>query len=194
MCGAVAVSENEAPYTYKAITNLIDAGIKTNIHQIYTNQTHIKSLHILLGYIPAEWKFDYSKLNAIIFLLFKPQGAGKDVKYLMPTEAQIKDFSKFVFKDNGRFKIGMDSCLINHVLKYSNPTELQRMSVDTCEAGRMSAYITQDLKFKPCSFAEKHTEVDLTKDTIENVWNNSKPFSMFRYYLTCNPDICPIQF
>jgi MoaA/NifB/PqqE/SkfB family radical SAM enzyme len=194
MCGAVAVSEYEAPYTYKAITNLIDAGIKTNIHQIYTNQTHIKSLHILLGYIPAEWKFDYSKLNAIIFLLFKPQGAGKDVKYLMPTEAQIKDFSKFVFKDNGRFKIGMDSCLINHVLKYSNPTELQRMSIDTCEAGRMSAYITQDLKFKPCSFAEKHTEVDLTKDTIENVWNNSKPFSMFRYYLTCNPDICPIQF
>ena len=194
MCGSVAVSDYEQKYTYEALKRLIDAGIKTNIHQIYTNHTHVRCIHIILGYIPAEWNFDYEKLNAIIFLLFKPQGAGKEVTHLVPTVRQIKRFSEFVFKENPRFKIGLDSCLVNHVLKYTNPTEVQRMSIDTCEAGRMSGYITPSMKFKPCSFAEKHTEVDLTKDTLQNVWHNSKSFNMFRHYLTCQPDVCPIQF
>ena len=192
LCGAVAVSDYEQDYTYKAIDRLIEAGIKTNIHQIYSNQTHIKCLSIVQGMIPDSWKFNVAGLNAVIFLLFKPQGAGKHVAHLSPTEEMIKYISRFMFDPQAKFKIGMDSCFINHVLDYATPTPIQRMSVDTCEAGRMSGYITPDMKFKPCSFADENTEISLLDTSIEKAWQCSVPFHKFRKILSAKPNCCPI--
>lgn len=194
LCGAIAISDYEQPYTYEALQKLISAGVKTNIHQIYNAQTHVKCLHMVGGFIPMEWKFDYDKLNAVIFLLFKPQGAGKDVTYLVPTSKQIKEFSQNIFQPKCKFKVGMDSCLVNHTLQYAKPTQAQLMSIDTCEGARMSGYITQDMKFKPCSFADNNTEVNLKNNTIQNIWNTSKEFNMFRYKLQQCPSLCPIEF
>lgn len=194
LCGAVAISDYERLFTYKALQKFIDAGIKTNIHQIFMKNTYFKCFRIIQGHIPGYWKFNWKKLNAIIFLLFKPQGAGRTVSYLTPTDEQIKHVSQYIFKPKSKFKIGMDSCLINHVLKYADPTPIQRMSIDTCEGARMSGYITPDMKFKPCSFANKNTEVDLLETSIEKAWQQSKPFEKFRQVLYNNPNTCPIKF
>lgn len=192
LCGAVAVSDYEQDYTYKALDRLIEAGIKTNIHQIYSSDTHVKCLGLLLGKIPFNWKFRVSGLNAVIFLLFKPQGAGKEVPHLFPSEARIKSISSKIFDSKAIFKIGMDSCFVNHILDYTKPTALQRMSIDTCEAGRMSGYITPDMKFKPCSFAENHTEIDLLETSLEKAWKSSTPFHNFRKTLHAKSNCCPI--
>ena len=88
----------------------------------------------------------------------------------------------------------MDSCLANHVLQYEKPQPIQAMSIDTCEAARMSGYITPDMKFKPCSFAEKSTEVNLREYSISKIWNLSDPFNDFRDVLNTNPQSCPIGF
>jgi MoaA/NifB/PqqE/SkfB family radical SAM enzyme len=192
LCGAVAVSDYEQDYTYKALDRLIEAGIKTNIHQIYNNQTHIKCISLVTGYVPHFWNFDVSRLNAVIFLLFKPQGAGKNVAHLSPTEAQIEWMAANIFTPQSQFKVGMDSCFVNHLLDYAKPTELQRMSIDTCEAGRMSGYITPDMKFKPCSFAEETTEIDLLETSIEKAWKRTDPFQNFREILYAKSNCCPI--
>ena len=192
MCGAVAISEYGKDFTYKALDRLIKAGIKTNIHQIFSNVSFQKCKDIVLGNIPIEWKFDYSGLNAVIFLLFKPHGAGKNTpEYLVPT-SYLQEFSKYIFEPKSTFKVGMDSCLVNHVLKYGNPTEVQKMSIDTCEGARMSAYITPDMKFMPCSFADESKWSVKIENDLTSIWNEGGPFKKFREILEKNKDQCPL--
>jgi MoaA/NifB/PqqE/SkfB family radical SAM enzyme len=203
MCGAVAVSDYGKDFTYNAIQRFIDAGIKTNIHMMLTKITYEKCIKILYGYNP--WKYyndeghieshvDIEKLNAVIFLLFKPAGAGETLGW-QPTPVQIKKFSELVFAPQSKFKIGMDSCLINHVLKYAEPTAIQRMSLDTCEGGRMSAYITPDMKLMPCSFADKSLWATpiTNENTIDHIWNKSFKFNSFRKILQEQSDCCPLN-
>jgi MoaA/NifB/PqqE/SkfB family radical SAM enzyme len=194
MCGAVAVSDYEKDFTYDALNRLMDAGIKTNIHFIFSNPNFEKSINMLAGIDVWDGKIDIEKLNAVVFLLFKPQGSGKYRVDLIPTRDQIKTFSGMVFTPYSKFKIGMDSCLINHVLEFANPNHIQRMAIDTCESSRMSAYISPSMKLVPCSFAD-HSEygIEMTpKYGIEFLWQNSFSFERFRKRLKRNPNCCPV--
>ena len=216
VCGAVAVSDYRTPETYNAIQRLIDAGIKTNIHLIFSRPNYDRAMKILYGFNPwrtrqivgmnAVNKFnkgqkttvassvDIDKLNAVVFLLFKPQGQGVDKRELIPTQMQIESFSQFAFKPKAKFKIGMDSCLINHVLQYSEPSDIQKAAVDTCESSRMSVYISPSMQLIPCSFAD-HPEwgVEITeKQDIHYIWNRSTKFKQFRKRLEENPCSCPV--
>jgi len=205
ICGAVAVSDYNRPFTYEAIERLIESGIKTNIHLIFSRPNYDTSMKILYGY--NGWihqalgtgnrkvsKVNIKKLNAVIFLLFKPQGEGRNKPELIPSGLQIKLFASKVFNPQCNFKIGMDSCLINHVLKYVEPSKIQLMAVDTCEASRMSVYISPSMQMIPCSFAD-HPEwgVQITKrENINYIWNRSMKFEQFRSKLEKNSTCCPV--
>jgi hypothetical protein len=195
MCGAVAVSDYEKPYTYEAIQRFIDAGIKTNIHQIFSTKSYTKCLGIVEGEEPNIWDFDVSRLNAVIFLLFKPQGAGIKLTHLIPNKNILNHFAKNVFKPKSKFKIGMDSCLINYMLQYGSPSLIQRISIDTCEASRMSAYITPDMKFMPCSFGnvDSYGVQIKEKGDLHKIWEVGKPFIKFRDCLNKNRNSCPLN-
>lgn len=54
-------------------------------------------------------------------------------------------------------------------------------SVDTCEGGCWSAYITADMKMLPCSFDNQSQRwaVDLRSHTIQEAWD-SPAFEEFR--------------
>ena len=201
MCGAVAVSEYRTPVTYEALKRFMDAGVKTNIHMIFSQPSFDEAVKILYGSNPWQANstgkktlVDIDRLNAVIFLLFKPAGAGKNLIGMRPTEYQFGIFSSLIFNSKAKFKVGMDSCLCNHVLKKSTPTELQKLSIDTCEGARMSGYITPNMIFMPCSFAEKSQwGVSLRKKDIEQVWNKSLPFKRFRKMLHKQKDKCPLE-
>jgi MoaA/NifB/PqqE/SkfB family radical SAM enzyme len=200
MCGAVAVSDYGNSYTYEAIQRFIDAGIKTNIHLMFTAATFQKCLKIILGYNP--WKgvyadsdfFDIEKLNAVIFLLFKAQGRGANCPDMAPSNYELKVVAESILKSRNTFKIGMDSCLANHIFKFTKVEGLNKLSIDSCEGARMSAYITPDMKMMPCSFAD-HTSfsVDMKKP-IEYIWQKSRPFTKFRTVLKKTPFSCPAGF
>lgn len=202
LCGAVAVSDYDQDYTFDAINRFIKAKIKTNIHKMFSKATYQECLEIVCGYNPwkkiiaregISHKIDLKKINAVIFLLFKPQGAGKNID-LIPTPQQIQRFSELIFKSKSKCKVGMDSCLVNHAIKYAELTPTQKMSVDTCEGARMSAYISPDLKFMPCSFANSNTAVQIKGHNIKELWDNGNPFKTFRKILKKTPDCCPIAF
>lgn len=203
MCGAVAVSDYNQKFTFEAIKKFTKAKIKTNIHKIFSNASYQECLQILYGYNPYKsnisnrggivYNIDLKKINAVIFLLFKPQGAGKNVD-LRPLPHQIKLFSELVVsKKRRKCKIGMDSCLVNHVLKYVEMEKVQRMCVDTCEGARMSAYISPDMKFMPCSFANSNSETKLTDTNLQEIWLNGHSFSYFRKVLSKTSNTCPIE-
>lgn len=201
-CGAVAVSDYERDFTYKSLQRLIDAGIRTNIHMIFDRQSYFKAMKIIYGYNPwrftnnsyHEASFEYTKLNAVIFLLFKRAGAALDLEN-EPTDYQLQTFGELVFNPKSVFKIGMDSCMANHILKYSNPHPIQRLAIDTCEAARMSGYVTPDMKFMPCSFANEDDYAIPIKSgrKVYDIWNKSRPFKRFRTMLKKNPDKCPLN-
>ena len=200
LCGAVAVSDYEKDYTYDAIERLIKAGIKTNIHQMFTRLNYAKCMSMTQGY--DVWKKGVKErlegLNAVIFLLFKNAGAGRILAPgWTPLPNQLRKFSEYLFKPNAPYKLGMDSCLVNHVLQHVKPTEIQRMSVDTCEGARMSAYITPDMRLMPCSFANKNAwAIPIVqtnkKKTIDYIWNRSLKFKQFRSILKKNNYCCPL--
>lgn len=193
ICGAVAVSDYGKPFTYKALKGFIESDIKTAMHIIYSKSSHDKVIQILKGEDVWNNKIDLIKLNSIIFLLFKPHGAGQTLDWT-PTVDQIKEFSDIIFNPQTIFKIGIDSCLVNRVLQYANPNKIQLMSIDTCEGSRQSAYITPDMKMMPCSFADKNKfAVQITDDKdVSFIWNNSPIFKRFRNTLYGNKTQCPL--
>jgi len=202
MCGAVAVSDYGSDFTYDALSRLMDAGIKTNIHMIFSRHKFDSALKIIHGFNPwltsqhrqAKSMVDLDRLNCVIFLLFKPQGSGRDKLSMIPHDWQIETFAKKVFDPDCKFKIGMDSCLVNHVLKYIEPNPMQKMAIDTCESSRMSVYISPSMHMIPCSFAD-HPEWGVKingKKTIDYIWNRSMKFKQFRSRLKKNPSCCPV--
>jgi len=194
MCGAVAVSEYNRDFTYDSLKRLMNAGIKTNIHLIFSKPNYDKAMSIVKGNDVWNNKVDINKLNALIFLLFKPQGTGKDKPELIPTKKQHQSFGEIIFEPKCQFKIGMDSCLINHVLKYKTPSMIQQMAIDTCESSRMSVYISPSMHLIPCSFAD-HDKWGVKiseQQNIEEIWNTSFSFNQFRNKLRKVPDNCPV--
>jgi len=194
-CGAVACSSYDKPFTFSALNKFIEAGMKTNIHFVVSTETFDNAIRLINGEDIWENKFPLNKLNAIIFLLFKPQGNGADKKYLCLNENQIKEFSNALFTPKCTFKVGCDSCMINKVSQVRELTDNEKICVDTCEGSRMSCYISPDMMFMPCSFGDKNTYgVKITKNnTIQNIWENGAPFVMFRDKLKKDPMRCPYE-
>jgi len=193
LCGAVAVSDYNQPFTYQALNKFLNADIKTNIHFVLTTETFSRAIDVLDGKDVWNNQFDISKLNAVIFLLFKPKGKGKTRPDLIPSDEQIKLFIKKIREPKVSFKLGMDSCLVNKLATLDNLTKDEEIFLDTCEASRASMYITPDLKAVPCSFADYNTNgVQITKEnTIKEIWANSEPFNRCRGLLNECKTKCP---
>lgn len=202
MCGAVAVSDYEQDYTYSAINRFINAGIKTNIHFLLSKKTFLKAIGILFGDDMWAGRVNTEKLNAIVFLLFKPQGRAKNLDWIINTDG-LKAFCHGIFDKKlavlrmarkMNFKLGMDSCLVNKVKKSGvHLTRREEESMDTCEGARMSMYISPDMRMIPCSFGGNEYGIPLEGKTIKEVWNNSDIFKKFREQLLKDPACCPFE-
>lgn len=172
-CGAVAVSEHFAPYTDRAIDLLLDAGVKTNIHYVLSN----KSIDVAIDRLRNN-SFKEG-INAVVFLLYKPVGLGTKANVLKYDDERLKVFFDLVDNMKHPFKIGFDSCTIPAIHNFTR--SIDERSIDTCEGGRWSMYITSDMKALPCSFdnQEMRWSYDISNDTIQNAWN-SEQFENFR--------------
>ena len=170
-CGAVAVSWYRSEYTLNAVKMLLDAGMKTNIHYVLGNNSIDEAIERLR-------KNDFPKgINAVIFLLHKPAGLGKPENVLDFSDKRTAEFYE-QFDIVHPFKVGMDSCNFPGAINFCK--NIMPESLDTCEGGRFSCYISADMFMVPCSFdQEMNYKVSLRENTIEQAWN-SEPFEKFR--------------
>lgn len=170
-CGAVAVSWYRSGHTEKAINCLINAGVKTNIHYVLSKTTIDEAVDRLKNN-------DFPKgINAIIFLLHKPVGFGKQDDVLTCDMSKVKDFFE-LSEVSHPFKFGMDSCTIPGVLNYCSKVIYE--SLDTCEGARFSCYIGPDMTMVPCSFDQtKKYAHSLKESNIQEAWD-SEEFEKFR--------------
>lgn len=178
-CGAVAVSEHNAPYTDNAVKLLLEAGVKTNIHYVLSNKTIDKAISIINGESYREG------INAVVFLLYKPVGLGKEENVLKPSDTRVKQFFQGLENRKTSFKVGFDSCSCSGLVNY-HPTVCKE-NIDYCEGGRFSMYISADMNAMPCSFANQDSnwyyKLDKDKNVdIQSAWD-SELFSRFRHSL-----------
>lgn len=170
-CGAVAVSWYRSEYTLGAIRMLLEAGVKTNIHYVLGKNSIDEAIARLKG-------DDFPKgINAVIFLLHKPAGQGTKANVLDFHDPRVAEFFAEVDRRHP-FKVGMDSCNVPGAIHYCK--NILPESLDTCEGGRYSCYISADMYMTPCSFdQDRRYYVPLRGSTIEEAWN-SAPFEAFR--------------
>ena len=178
-CGAVAVSWYRSEYTLQAIKMLLNAGVKTNIHYVLGRNSIDEAIRRL-----KENDFP-SGINAVIFLLHKPVGQGAKSNVLSFDDSRVKGFFSQI-ETRHPFKVGMDSCNVPGAINYCKT--ILPESLDTCEGGRYSCYISSDMIMVPCSFnQERRYEVSLREMNIEEAWN-SELFDVFRAKMR---DACP---
>lgn len=172
-CGAVAISWYRQEHTYRAIQMLLDAGVKTNIHYVLGNNSIDEAIKRLK-------ENDFPKgINAVIFLLHKPVGLGQEKNVLDVKNPKVKEFFQVIDTGQFDFKIGFDSCTVPGIINFTK--NIISDSIDTCEGGRWSMYITSDMKALPCSFDNQDLRwaYDISNDSIQNAWD-SKQFEDFR--------------
>ena len=159
-------------YTYHALKMLIDAGVKTNIHYVVGNNSIDEAMERLQNNDFIDG------LNAVIFLLHKPIGLGKESNVLKVNDSRVKEFYHLIVKKHP-YKVGLDSCNVPGIVNFAKniPTECY----DTCEGARHSCYIDSNMKMIPCSFDNQDLKwaVDLRTHSIKEAWD-SKQFEDFR--------------
>lgn len=180
-CGAVAVSFYRNEYTNNAINLLLKNEITTNIHYVLNTKTIDEAIdRIKNDNFPKG-------INAVIFLLHKPVGSASSDLCLTYDNPKIKEFFNIVDDCKTSFKIGFDSCTVPGIINFCSNINL--MSVDTCEGARWSMYVTSDMKALPCSFDQQYRwAYDIKNDTIQNAWD-SQQFEDFRnHFKTACPE------
>ncbi len=173
-CGAVAVSAYEP---YKEMTNAIKAlmkhKIKVNIHFVLSSNSIKNAIDWLESPLPF-----LEKINAIIFLNYKPVGKYKDYKLLLHNNKDTKYFFNLAVSHKHKFNVGFDSCLVSGLAKF---TKTDSIFYDFCDSGRFSMYISEELKMYPCSFmTDGYEGIRINADNILDTWQNSKLFNTMR--------------
>lgn len=183
-CGAVAVSDHEADYTERALNYLLEAGVTTNIHYVLGNRTIDRAIQLL------KTNGFKKGINAVVFLLYKPVGLGKEENMLLPDDPRVKEFFKLVDEGTYPFRIGFDSCCCPGIINNTNKVNLD--SLDFCEGARFSAYIDANMNMMPCSFANQDPSwfTNLRDHTIQEIWDGEL-FDKFRYSLSHSCSSCP---
>lgn len=143
-CGAVAVSWYRSRYTQEAIKRFVDAGCRTNIHYVLSKNFIAEAVERLSGKGFAD------SINAVIFLMHKPVGQGERKNMITKDEPTLKEFCTLVNEQNVPYKIGFDSCSVPMIVNYC--PNIAKITLDTCEGGRYSCYISSEMVTSPCSF------------------------------------------
>ena len=170
-CGAIAISAYP-PFddSFAAKIKTVARYIKTNLHFILKSDT----IDIANQWLTNPPDF-LEHINAIIFLNYKP------IKPI--TDLRIKDKNKIVaFFQNVQncksLKIGFDSCSVASIV---HNMKVDKVFIESCEAARFSAFISENMKMYPCSFMTNTVYYgDLRTESIGSIWKNNQYFIRHR--------------
>lgn len=162
--GAVAISsDNICNLEGSNMQLLLESGIRTNIHFLLSRKTLGQGIKILEG----RYNHLFSRLNAIIFLTYKPVGRANFTDCLT-LDGDLLKFLKLIDIHRCNIKIGFDACFVPPLLHF---TDINIDFVDSCECAFFSVYIDETLNVKPCSFANDHRYIfNLRRYSFSEIW------------------------
>ena len=165
--GALAVSWY---YPYDDAKKVIEKsamfGIPINIHFVIDSD----NIYQVRGLLKEEC---LDLVNAIIFLNYKPVGNRK--RNVLKKEREISELIEDLLQFE-RCQIGFDSCMISHLVEKEDT--INCCSIDYCEAGRFSAFISEIGEMYPCSFmcGAKMKGISILEEDIVDIWRKSQEF------------------
>ena len=174
-CGAVAVSAY-APYaeTEVAVKKLLDAGVTTNIHFVLNVRTFETAINWLREPPPL-----LEGVAAVVFLNYKPVGRRADTSLLVRPGTRLDEFFQLATAPGLGFKVGFDSCMITGLA----PTaRAHRVSLEGCDAGRFSLFVSEKMEVYPCSFMVEagYQGVSLRSSSLADIWRTHSMFEGIR--------------
>ena len=194
LCGAVAVSVVNKEKTYDTIKMLTDRGMQqVNIHFMLSAERFAAALDLV-----EDIKNDHrlAKLNAVVFLQYKPKGSNTD-SFSTPTLRQFEYLVGWC-EENG-VSYGFDSCtapMYMQAIKDHPKREQLEQCVEPCESGLFSSYVNVDGDFFACSFCEG--EAGWTEgisvfdyDNFVDLWRLPR-LDQWRETLLANKRACPM--
>ena len=170
-CGAMALSLYP-PYEHydRLVERISEMGIRLNLHVILKSDT-IELLTTWFKEPPAL----FSYINALIVLNYKPIRGLRDLT--VRDSERLKAFYEAASTCNS-VKIGFDSCCVPGIVIWMS---VNPALVDSCEAARFSAFISEDMKMYPCSFmANTEQYGDLREECLLNIWQKHPAFVRHR--------------
>lgn len=171
-CGAMAISAYP-PFDTRfeeKIRRIVSCGIRLNIHMILKEDT----VDTAISWLQNPPKF-LQDVNAIIFLNYKPINRNYNQKRI--DKNKLRKFFQ-VASNCKAVKIGYDSCSVSGIVQMM---DVPAFLIESCEAARFSAFISEDLKMYPCSFMVG-TDMygDLRTCTMIDIWQSNVAFLGFR--------------
>ena len=174
-CGAVAVSAY-APYTEttEAVAKLRDSDVTTNLHFILTSKSVDTAIQWLTTPPPLLQAAD-----AIVFLNYKPVGRYSDPKLLLNNSPRVEEFFALATRARYPFRIGFDTCTITGLARFGSAPAI---SLEGCDAGRFSLFVSEKLEVFPCSFMVEagYHGVPLKGSSLLKIWKEHPSFQTIR--------------
>lgn len=174
-CGAVAVSAY-APYveTGAAIRKLSGAGVTTNVHFILSS----KSVNEALEWFDAPPAF-LEGAAALVFLNYKPVGRIADESMLANRSPRIVEFFSRATSADLPWRVGFDTCTATGVARLGKASVL---SLEPCDAGRFSMFVSEKLEVFPCSFMVEagYRGIALRDQSLADIWKSNPAFEKIR--------------
>lgn len=181
-CGAIAVSiypPVDKAYINRLLERINSYGIRVNLHAIIRNDY----LELWTKWL-CDTPYFMKNVNAIIFLNYKP--LGREGETLLPKELDKVERFFRAANECRNVKVGFDSCSISGIAKWM---EVPKILVESCEAARFSAFISEDMKMYPCSFmVGKGWYGDLRRESLLDIWQKNEYFQQYRLELV--PERC----
>lgn len=166
-CGAMALSIYPPYDGYDVLVDRIHSyDIRLNLHVILKKDT----VGLIIKWLnePPAW---FTKINALIVLNYKPVASSESL--MVKDKSILKEFYDAV-SGCKHTKIGFDSCCVPGIVTWMN---VNPSLIESCEAARFSAFISEDLKIYPCSFmANTDKYGDLRVSSMIDIWKNNVAF------------------
>lgn len=149
-------------------------GMQINIHYMLSNET-FSGAHEIIDLIKKDKRLSY--VNALVFLGLKQKGRGCNFNII--SKKTFDTILHHAYYE--KIRLGFDTCLACRFNKYLEEYRLKdfllnKNSIETCCAGRISAYINEHGEYYPCSFMEgvgswkKGIKINNNVDFLNDVW------------------------
>jgi radical SAM protein with 4Fe4S-binding SPASM domain len=114
-----------------------------------------------------------------VFLNYKPVGRHANERLLANRSTRIEEFFRLVTTVRHPWRIGFDSCSVTGLARFGNAHEV---SLEGCDAGRFSLFVSEDLRVYPCSLMVEAgcKGVPLRGTTLREIWQQHPAFARIR--------------
>lgn len=146
----------------------------TNVHFVLSSW----SIDTAIAWLQDQPAF-LAPAHALVFLNYKPVGRHSDERLLANRSPRIEEFFRLATTARHSWRIGFDTCTITGLARFGDAHD---MSLEGCDAGRFSLFVSEDLNVYPCSFMVEagYEGVPLRGTTLREIWQQHPAFAQIR--------------